>query len=195
MPTHLCPSIELTSMQRVNTPQFLDMINQNCVISEVLPHCHNTYIHVSEKSAHFLNISAEKINRAMRVHFSPHGTATQRKFSPPFLNFTTLTPELPLLLAQCPSGTQMPSKRFHTFEARFLPQNGRCVFSNLAKKRLVFSTPGPLCTPIGRNPLALIRRPCRLCNGPTLAIHLAGKVVSRNCLMGKFPAYQGRGCW
>jgi hypothetical protein len=44
-----------------------------------------------------------------------------------FLYFTALQPDLSLLLAQCPSGSEMPWKRCHTFEAVFLPQKGQCL--------------------------------------------------------------------
>jgi hypothetical protein len=48
------------------------------------------------------------MNTARRVQFSRHETAIQKVSFPTFFNFTALRPELPLLLAQCPSGIQFP---------------------------------------------------------------------------------------
>jgi hypothetical protein len=40
-------------------------------------------------------VFSDNINRAVRVQFSPHVTATHKVSSPTFLSFTALQPELP----------------------------------------------------------------------------------------------------
>ncbi|KDR22547.1 Pre-mRNA-splicing factor CWC22-like protein [Zootermopsis nevadensis] len=84
----------------------------------------------------------EKMNRARRVQFSPHETATQEVLFPTFLHLTVLRPELPLLFAQYPSSIQKPGKCCHTFElykAWQVKHLYKCTW-NVAKFEGVFYT-------------------------------------------------------
>jgi hypothetical protein len=106
------------------------------------------------KRAHILRIFVEQMNRARRVKLSPHETATQKVFPPLVLFHCTLT-WAPFAARTMSILYSNALKHCHTFEARFLPQNGRLVFSNLTNKWLMCGTPGPFYTPKGINPCTL----------------------------------------
>jgi hypothetical protein len=78
----------------------------------------------------------------------------------------------------------------------FPPQNGRYVFFSSCKQVTRVRYTRSFCTPKGRNPWGVESGdPAGYVTGPPLPIHLAGNVVSRNCLTGEPQCGGASSCW